>query len=570
MTSADCKKHNTPLNQHNRNERLQEELLDLKPITTRSENDRSTMALNGQFVNSQLLLDVLLRIKPRATDAMEFHDLVTEQYKDRIDQLDFFKNFKESYYQKKPLRWYTEASCVHKMLNQALRMQNIDLMFLLRSFIRDIYQQLKALQCEQSTRLYRGQLISSTELAAWKENSGTLISNKSFFSTSKNRQVAEAFVGKETQSNGLESVLIAIDADPRNTTYLTPFADISEYSQFPIEKEVLFMPNTVFRLDRVSCNDDGVQIAHLTLCGDDNNYLKPLFDKMKRRIRRTDLTVLGDLLNSMGKFYLAEKYLARSLGDVAMDHRSLGYFYNAMSVTTKGKGDIDSSIKCLEEAIKNFKELKSSDNVDNGRQYNLIGETYRRKEQYDEALDYYEKALRCFEQTENSNDLKAAVIYDNISLTYQAKGDYSNALLFEEKALIIRKNSLPDMHSDFGLSHDIIGINYYHLGQLELALENLTLALGIRSKSLPDDHPDVGKTNEHIALVHEGMNDFQQAIKYLKDAEKIYTSSLEPNHPSVIRNKLNIENVLEKLQRMHHANLNGALCIEKYQGTTGT
>jgi hypothetical protein len=66
----------------------------------------------------------------------------------------------------------------------------------------------------------------------------------------------------------LEGVLFEIDADPQMVT-TKPFADISKYSHFTNESEVLFMIGSIFRLKRIYLNDDLVWIIEMSLCSDD-------------------------------------------------------------------------------------------------------------------------------------------------------------------------------------------------------------------------------------------------------------------------------------------------------------
>ncbi len=67
--------------------------------------------------------------------------------------------FENQYSANKALWWYTRESFLYKMLNKALRVQNIEVLFLFRFVIVDIYQQLKENQCQSSVRVYRGQVL---------------------------------------------------------------------------------------------------------------------------------------------------------------------------------------------------------------------------------------------------------------------------------------------------------------------------------------------------------------------------------------------------------------------------
>ena len=73
-------------------------------------------------------------------------------------------NLKKIIHQNIALWWYTRESFIYRILNKALRIQNIDLLFLFRFYIRDIEQQLHKNRYQSSVRVYRGQLMSHEEL----------------------------------------------------------------------------------------------------------------------------------------------------------------------------------------------------------------------------------------------------------------------------------------------------------------------------------------------------------------------------------------------------------------------
>ena len=197
------------------------------------------------------------------------------------------------------------------MLNKALRVQNIDLLFLFRFVIKDMYQLLKQYQCQSSVRVYRSQVMSSDELNTLQGSIGELISINSFFSTSTKRHKALRFLKDWKISNDLHQVLFVIDADPDLIT-TKPFADISSLSYFENEHEVLFMIGCIFRLvDIRRENEEEIWIIRMKLCGDDECDINELFDHMKKPygtgVEEASLHSFGRVLYAMRKYDLVEK-----------------------------------------------------------------------------------------------------------------------------------------------------------------------------------------------------------------------------------------------------------------------
>ncbi|CAF4419625.1 unnamed protein product, partial [Adineta steineri] len=154
------------------------------------------------------------------------------------------------------LWWYSRETFIYRLLNKALRIQNIDFLFLFRFFIRDIEQQLYENQYLSPIRVYRGQLMSSDELNILKKSQNKLISINSFLSTSCNRQIALFFLGSSPYNDTYERVLFEIDADPSKDG-VKPFADLSKFSYFP-EGEFLMTLGSVFYLKNIYLGENHI------------------------------------------------------------------------------------------------------------------------------------------------------------------------------------------------------------------------------------------------------------------------------------------------------------------------
>ncbi|CAF4940366.1 unnamed protein product, partial [Rotaria socialis] len=232
----------TRIKADHRIQKIVEEPLSINIFTT---GGSSTTGLNGQFVFSQILIDCLLRLKPTKADKKELIDRCKQLYQDNQYELSKIHDFRQKYSPEKALWWYTRQSFFYKTLNAALRKQNIHFIFLFREFISDIHRQLKANQAADTLRAYRGQMISSDELETFKKNCDHFISINSFFSTSLDKTHALLFLNSCDVGDNLEPVLFEIDANPTLVTS-KPFADVSSYSEFTGESEVLFMLGSIF------------------------------------------------------------------------------------------------------------------------------------------------------------------------------------------------------------------------------------------------------------------------------------------------------------------------------------
>ncbi len=261
------------------------------------------------------------------------------------------------------LCWYTKETFFYKTLNAALRTQDIHMIFLFREFISNIRRQLQCDQVKSPLRVYRSQLMSNDELDDLKRHIGQFISIQSFFSTSTNRTTALFFLGDTTSliDLKLEGVLFEIDADPQMVT-TKPFADISKYSHFTNETEVLFMIGSIFRLKNIYLNDEHVWIIEMSLCSDDEYDLKQVLLHMKHQIGygETDLRILGKLLWKMGKFDLAEKYFKRLINELSSSDHLLCNLYEDLGELASQTGDYDMSVEWLQKSLEVKKQNEST------------------------------------------------------------------------------------------------------------------------------------------------------------------------------------------------------------------
>ncbi len=329
-----------------------EESLPIDIFFVQDSADNSTTRLNGQFVYSQMLIDCLLRMGDSTTDNNEFILLCRKEYEDNNSQLAILREFEQYYSPDDAIWWYSRDSFFYKILNKALRTQNIYMLFLLRSFISDIYRQLQYYQSECRLRVYRSQLMSSDELNNLKQSINQFISINSFLSTSIQRDVACIYMSDSTSSDNLQRVLFDIDADPRLITK-KPFADIRLQSQFVDEEEVLFMLGCIFRIVNVSCDDDHIWIVRMTLCGDDDHDLKKVLLHMKQQLgsEEPNFRTLGKIVWTMGKFDLAQEFYHRLLNELPPDDPLLKSVYEDLAEITSQNHDYDISIQWRHKVV---------------------------------------------------------------------------------------------------------------------------------------------------------------------------------------------------------------------------
>jgi tetratricopeptide (TPR) repeat protein len=238
---------------------------------------------------SQCLLKLLIEMPQPRNDAHKHVLYGARHYYHRNPrEMEKIDEFERHYTPEDAIRWYTRDSFVSKMINKALRTQNIVIIYKFRFLIQDIHKQLKELQqqerllsskksCDRfcfegelyfvgETIFYRGQFMALNELNRLKENIGGLVSLNTFVSTSVNCDVVLVYLDTEGTHKRFKSVLFEYIIDPTISLLdLPPFANISGVSNMSDEAEVLLSIGTVARIESITMYEHHHQVHVIRL-----------------------------------------------------------------------------------------------------------------------------------------------------------------------------------------------------------------------------------------------------------------------------------------------------------------
>ncbi|CAF3299185.1 unnamed protein product [Rotaria socialis] len=232
---------------------------------------------NASFLWHQLLLKVLQAIPHSKEEREEFLKKLQEYYQGNPQQMAKIHQFRIQYRQNLAIEWYTEESFLYRLVNKAFRTKDIDYLYSLRFFINDLCSELvlekTKLNDIHTLTLYRGQLIPKRQIKELQNSEGKLISTNGFFSTSRAVSVACGHVGIGSNSSSIKAdqvrVLFEIHVDPRKHVIL---ADIATRSRFPTEREVLFAPNSTFKVNSTEFNEVNNLLTIKMTATDDGEY----------------------------------------------------------------------------------------------------------------------------------------------------------------------------------------------------------------------------------------------------------------------------------------------------------
>jgi len=263
---------------------------------------RHLTSTSADFFWFLLLKDALMRLPINETSKKEMINHCRNYYRHNKQQLKDIDEFEQTYHSSDAIYWYSRELFVSHLVNKALRTEDIDLLYVFRSFIVDLSENLRLLAIAQSSinkeilYLRRGLTLSKNEIDELHSNIGNYISPNGFMSASRCFQVANIYG---------TNAIFDIEVDTR----LNICADIEKQSAFSDEREILFNLGSIFRIDDVHYDkqierwlikiiaiSNGEQLIENVLQLNDTDRLEIFF---------------GELMYLMGHYDQAKRYFHR-------------------------------------------------------------------------------------------------------------------------------------------------------------------------------------------------------------------------------------------------------------------
>ncbi|CAF0835705.1 unnamed protein product [Adineta ricciae] len=548
-------------------------------------------SLNAAFVLYQVLLQRILH----GNDLELIEGSSLTKYFEPEDKNDrqTMKEFDANYCSSEAIYWYTRESCIHKILNQALQMQNIDDIIPFGQFMKDLDAQLteehKLFVKEQDAttiQVYRGQLISKDELNRLKTTQGQLLSMNSFLSTSTNREKAIDIIINRSAPPNENSVSILFEFVIDLCAPPSSYADIRHLSAFSDDEEVLFMFGSIFRLEHISYDKHlKIWIANVTLCSPNDADVKEFRTTLEHQLEgQNQLIALGNYFIQMMKYDQAEDFYQKILNNKLTNNPiELAYCYHGLAQVNEKKGEYQYAIRNLNKALGYLLENSDENQEDHpliSQSYNDLAKVYAKDMNYISAFQYYEKALETINNVPSTTYAGLAQMHFQLENYYLALQYLRQALenhpptafaliantyidMGKVFAKINRKDRALDMfdramkaqlklldtdHPDISYTYSAMAIMYSEMDDQDTALELMDKAFHIQLDSLPNDHSDFADTYRHYGDIYVKIDDLDKALAYYYKSLENQFKTLQWNHPAIVLTYITIGNVYRKMK----------------------
>ncbi|CAF1298873.1 unnamed protein product, partial [Rotaria sordida] len=486
---------------------------------------------SAEFLWFHVFKDVVIRLPHDVHTKQEMLDASRHYYRNNIQELKRIDEFERMYQSEEAIKWYTKNSFVYRLINKALRTEDVEQMYTFRYFIQDLYLALVVKhkvfkEYGEPITVYRGLRLIQSEFNELTKDEKQLVSMNGYLSTSLTRRVAEIYAGEPTSMSDKLSVLLEIDCDVEKLGDTVIFADISSESNFRDENEILFDIGATFQLTATpKQNDNGVWNLTMIATDEGRTIVRKYIDDHLEFSRDMSAKIMfGVLLYSMGKYDSSLSYFNKLIENPEGEDIALIHVHIARALDIRG--DKNNEWKHYEYAYKIITETESKRFEDEARVLLHMGIFCFDRDENDRALEYLTRALHVFEQVYGDTGAEVARALLCIGGCYEQKGDYDRAIEFNTRALKIHEECANPNHLIQYQVLIALGNTYRLQCKYEDALVQFQRALDIRTRTLPEYHSDIADCLSLIGKTLGDIDNPSEAVMYSMRALHMYDKTL--------------------------------------------
>jgi len=429
-------------------------------------------------------------------------------YRGNHHALATINDFGRTYRSANAINWYTRDCFLYRLVNKALRTEDIRALYKFRFFIVDmcacLEEEAATASADYNTpfQVYRGSQLGRDEVEQMRV--GTLVATNGFLSTSRCLDVARGFIAidphtlmscSRSREDRRQYVLFEIDVDLTKSPDIV-VVDVSGQSAMPDENEMIFNLGTTFIITDIRY-DDKHYLWHIRMISS---------SEVAELNRRYNEYVIGHLID-LNATLLFGQFLAEISGDY---NETIIYFHRLL-------------------------RRLSADDEDRANIYYYLGRGYRFIGKYQQAITYF----RCAQLLQRRKVPQWSFDYGRtlgvLGTVYSELGDLKRAIRLEEKALAIHSACLPQDHVEMVDNWNRLGYAYWQEKNYERALVMLSNSLSLSRRKMPDNYPNHAQAVCTMGLVQHALGNREQALDYLKQSLQMRESLLADDHPAVAR-----------------------------------
>ena len=414
-----------------------------------------------------------------------------------ILNLNFFNNIPLEVLSKYLVRCYSFDSEFYKTMNMDLMKSKMKNEY--KTFIKLLYLGIEnhSLSPFKGKYLYRGAKINKSEydkIIKYKNNrklKNIMVFSKAFLSFSEDKDEAEGFI-QETNDKEILKVLYELENINKNSTESN--ADIQEFSAFPEEKEILFLPGSSFTIKDITTLNKGFIKISLNYYGKFIDNYEIIYGNRNTRGRRD-----GNRFNEIIKKNTLTKIIS------GKEYELLNGEYLILEKNLE-----KNETKTIISNVMKAKNLKSNEIV-------IIKEINKQKRDYEERFNQLEYLIK------KANDISTHTC--NLKNTFEIDDSiYMEVAVYDDNL-----KSYLEKISPLGLPPNFIKKILFQLSSTLKGLENEIGERYINPRNILIKYTNILKDNFDVFLSENGIFEFEK---------NLYSYFF--SHPDILRMKINL------------------------------
>jgi tetratricopeptide (TPR) repeat protein len=457
-----------------------------------------------------------------------------------MNNIDEFEKESVSY---KVISWYTRNSFIAKVINRALRTQEIDLLYKMRYFIQGLYTQLKSMATDDKTVVYVVLEMPLDDAMQLQDNINGLLVFGAFLPAMLERP---QFSNVNKNS---EQILINFSINLASGCG----ARIKHLCSSQSKIDVLINIDTIFRVRLVEKESDKHWNVNLESVSHTDDQFKMLTEPLRREIKAPVVLLQVTKLLLATNHYAECDYLAELLftdeslrGDPTL-LASLAAVHHLLGNADDERGDAKAARAQFFKSLRAFQLFLSVEHPLMSASYNNIGSMYFKDNDYDEAIAFHQKALDCQLKSPSPDTDAIATYSNNIGAVYFEQAKYTEALKhLRRAATILEKLSSTEKLSNLSMIYQKIAASYWRMEKAKEALEYYEKTLDIQLASLPSTAHQISVTYFNLSTAYARIGRLDEAVASAEKSVEQLLKTLPPDHHEVKENQAQLEIVRQK------------------------
>ncbi|CAF1371860.1 unnamed protein product [Adineta steineri] len=501
---------------------IKSDLLLIRPVYA------SGSTLDTAFIFFHLLCDILLDRNETEHAFQELVHFARQEYEGNEYELAQIEEFEKSYKKTRAISWFSRKCFLLKMLHRAILLREVDILFKLRVFIRDLKTVLEKRPIIEPISVYIGNIIEQSEInpiAASKTNENLLTFHQFLFASTDQSQAIARAKKLPRSSEEFLNLLIRIDF-PSAAKCLTRLSSSNEDND-----GINIFINAGIATKIIAIEKDYQEKGYILIHLQYVSYANEINIKTEMQVARngidnsSPLFRLGRLLLKINRQSFSEQFFSNLVNEDFLINdterqKCLSQSLESLGLIHYRKENFKRASELLLLCLKAYHRILPVYSSYLYETYRDLGESFYRMDEYQLGIDYYQQALDTQIRSDNPKSLYAAYCYYKLGVIYFKLENDENAIQALERAEKILKQSDETYRPELISVYETLGDNYNLKDRHDDAIIYYNKVIEVLQSIEPND-------SKKLCAVYFVIGNLYSRKEIYRDAMIYYTHSYD-------------------------------------------